>query len=99
MDKGIHIHVCLLVFHGLGIVLGCTMMSLYILLGLFRNHIHVIGLHGCIKNLAIRHDYSKTDEIARGYIAVSSSFKVIYILCAIAIYMEFILAMVFMVHD
>jgi hypothetical protein len=41
----------------------------------------VIGLHGCIKNLAIRHDYSKTDEIARGYIAVSSSFKVIYIMC------------------
>jgi hypothetical protein len=49
MDKGIHIQVCLLVFHGLGIVLGCTMMSLYILLGLFQSHIHVIGLHGCIK--------------------------------------------------
>jgi hypothetical protein len=38
-----------LVFHGLGIVLGCTMMSLYILLELFRNHIHMISLHGCIK--------------------------------------------------
>jgi hypothetical protein len=31
MDMGIHIQVCLLVCHGLGIVLGCTMMSLYIL--------------------------------------------------------------------
>jgi hypothetical protein len=49
MDKGIHIQVCLLVFHGLGIVLGCTMMSLYILLGLFQSHIHVIGFHGRIK--------------------------------------------------
>jgi hypothetical protein len=35
MDKGVHIQVCLLVCHDLGIVLGCTMMSLYILLGLF----------------------------------------------------------------
>jgi hypothetical protein len=49
MDKGIHIQACLLVFHGFGIVLGCTMMSLYILLGLFQNYIHVIGLHGRIK--------------------------------------------------
>jgi hypothetical protein len=48
MDKGIHIQVCLLIFHGLGIVLGCSMMSLYILLGLFQSHIHVIGLHGHI---------------------------------------------------
>jgi hypothetical protein len=49
MDKGIHIQVCLLVFHGLGIVLRCTMLSLYILLGLFQSHMHVIGLHGRIK--------------------------------------------------
>jgi hypothetical protein len=49
MDKGIHIQVRLLVFHGLGIVLGCTMMSLCIMLGLFQNHIHVIGPHGRIK--------------------------------------------------
>jgi hypothetical protein len=49
MDKGICIQVCLLVFHGLGTVFGCTMMSLYILLGLFQSHIHVIGLYGCIK--------------------------------------------------
>jgi hypothetical protein len=49
MDKGIHIRVYLLIFHGLGIVLGSTMMSLYIFLGLFQSHIHVIGLHGRIK--------------------------------------------------
>jgi hypothetical protein len=49
MDKGICIYVCLLVCHGLGIVFGRTMMSLYILLGLFRSHIHVIDLHGRIK--------------------------------------------------
>jgi predicted esterase len=49
MDKGVHIHVCLLICHGLGMVLGCTMMSLYILLGLCRSHIHVIDLHGRIK--------------------------------------------------
>jgi hypothetical protein len=49
MDKGIHIQVCLLVFQGLSIVLGCTMMSLYILLGLFQNYIYMIGLHGHIK--------------------------------------------------
>jgi hypothetical protein len=49
MNKGDHIQVCLLVCHGLGIVLRCTMMSLYILLGLFQNHIHVIGLHGRMK--------------------------------------------------
>jgi hypothetical protein len=49
MDKGIHIQVCLVVFHGLGIVLGCTMMSLYILFGLFQSHIHVIDLLGHIK--------------------------------------------------
>jgi hypothetical protein len=49
MDKGIHIQVSLLIFHGLGIVLGCTMMSLYILFGLFQSHIHVIGLYGRIK--------------------------------------------------
>jgi hypothetical protein len=49
MDKGIHIQVCLLVFYFLGIVLGCTMMSLCILLGLFQSHIHVISLHGRIK--------------------------------------------------
>jgi hypothetical protein len=36
-------------FNGLGIVIGCTMMSLYILLGLFQSHIHVISLHGRIK--------------------------------------------------
>jgi hypothetical protein len=34
MDKWISIQVCLLVCHGLGVVLGCTMMSLYVLLGL-----------------------------------------------------------------
>jgi hypothetical protein len=49
MDKGISIQVCLLVFHGFGIVLGCTMMSLYILLRLFQSYIHVIGLHGRIE--------------------------------------------------
>jgi hypothetical protein len=49
MGKGIHIDVCLLVCHDFGIVLGCTMMSLYILLGLFQSHIHVISLHGHIK--------------------------------------------------
>jgi hypothetical protein len=49
MDKGIHIQVCLLIFHGLSIILGCTMMSLYILLGLFQNHIHMIDLHDRIK--------------------------------------------------
>jgi hypothetical protein len=35
--------------HDLGIVLGCTMMSLYILLGLCQSHIHVIDLHGSNK--------------------------------------------------
>jgi hypothetical protein len=79
MDKGIHIQVCLLVCHDLGIVLGCIMMNLYILLGLFQNHIHVIDLHGHIKNIAFKRDYSKKAEIARGYIAASSSLKVIYI--------------------
>jgi hypothetical protein len=49
MDKGINIQVCLLVFHGLDIVLGCIMMSLYILLELFQSHMHVIDLHGRIK--------------------------------------------------
>jgi hypothetical protein len=49
IDKGIHIQVCLLVFHDLDMVVGCTMMSLYILHGLFQSHIHVIDLHGCIK--------------------------------------------------
>jgi hypothetical protein len=48
MDNGIHIQVCLLVCHGLGIVFVCTMMSLYILLGLYQSHIHMIGLHGSI---------------------------------------------------
>jgi hypothetical protein len=55
------------------------MMNLYILLGLFQNHIHVIDLHGHIKNIAFKRDYSKKAEIARGYIAASSSLKVIYI--------------------
>jgi hypothetical protein len=49
MDKGIHIQVCLLVLHDLGIVLGCTIMSLYILFGRFQSHIHVIGIHGRIR--------------------------------------------------
>jgi hypothetical protein len=49
MNKGIHIQVCLLVCHGLGIVLGRIIMSIYILLRLFRSHIHVIGLPRCIK--------------------------------------------------
>jgi hypothetical protein len=49
VDKGFHIQVCLLVCHGLVIVLGRTMMSLYILVGLFWSHIYVIGLHDCIK--------------------------------------------------
>jgi hypothetical protein len=49
MDEGIHIQVCLLVSHGFGIVLRCTMVNLYILLRLFLSDIHVIGLHGYIK--------------------------------------------------
>jgi hypothetical protein len=56
-------------------------MSFYILRGLFQYHIHVIGLHGHIKNIGIRRDYSKKADIARGYIAASSSLKVIYIMC------------------
>jgi hypothetical protein len=47
--KGIHIQVCLLIFYGLNIVLGCTIMSLYILLGLFQSHIPVIDPHSRIK--------------------------------------------------
>jgi hypothetical protein len=49
MDKRIRIQVCFLVCYGLGIVLGCTMMSLYIMLGLFQSHIPLISLHGRIK--------------------------------------------------
>jgi hypothetical protein len=49
MDKEIHIHVSLLVYHDLSIVFGCTLMSLYILFGLCQSHVHVIGLHGRIK--------------------------------------------------
>jgi hypothetical protein len=49
MDKGIRIQVCFLICHGPGIVLGCSMMSLYIILGLFQSHIPLIDLHGRIK--------------------------------------------------
>jgi hypothetical protein len=87
MDKGIHIHVRLLIFHGLGIVLGCTMMSLYILLGLFQSHIYVIGLHGRISLIT-----AYRLKICRGHVTMSSALR--FILFSIAIYIEFISAMI-----
>jgi hypothetical protein len=34
-------------------VLGHQIVNLYILLGVFQNHMHVIMLHGRIKNISI----------------------------------------------